>query len=119
METDHARLYLATLLDGYAAGLSGAARDLPLAALRVTVLVQRSGTRSALTCRLRHSVMRSAGAMASMSRKGDAATIAPWWTALSRPKPSSSITALRNKAGGRRDIFADIEGLFGVTPPAI
>ena len=127
VETDQGWLYLATVMDLYSRRIVGWAMadhlraDLPLAALRMAISVQRPGAGL-----IHHSdrgvqyasaeyrnVMQSAGFRASMSRKADCYDNAPmesFFHTLKTELVHHRQYATRDEA--RRDIFAYIEGFY-------
>jgi putative transposase len=130
IETDQGWLYLATVMDLYSRRIVGWAMadhlraDLPLAALRMAISVQRPGAglihhsdrgvqyASADYCK----VMQSAGFQASMSRKADCYDNAPMESFFHTLK--TEIVHHRHyatRAEATRDIFAYIEGFYNRT----
>jgi putative transposase len=130
IETDQGWLYLATVMDLYSRRIVGWAMadhlraDLPLAALRMAISVQRPGAglihhsdrgvqyASADYCK----VMQSAGFQASMSRKADCYDNAPMESFFHTLK--TELVHHRHyatRAEATRDIFAYIEGFYNRT----
>ena len=130
IETDQGWLYLATVMDLYSRRIVGWAMadhlraDLPLAALRMAISVQRPGAGLIL-----HSdrgvqyasadyreVIQSAGFQASMSRKADCYDNAPMESFFHTLK--TELVHHRHyatRAEATRDIFAYIEGFYNRT----
>jgi putative transposase len=130
VETDQGWLYLATVLDLYSRKIVGWAMcdhlraELPLAALRTAISVQRPGAGL-----IHHSdrgvqyasadyrkVMQSAGFIASMSRKANCYDNAPmesFFHTLKTELVHHRQYATRQEA--KRDIFAYIEGFYNRT----
>src|ERR1700676_410773 len=130
IETDQGWLYLATVMDLYSRRIVGWAMadhlraDLPLAALRMAISVQRPGAglihhsdrgvqyASADYCK----VIQSAGFQASMSRKADCYDNAPMESFFHTLK--TELVHHRHyatRAEATRDIFAYIEGFYNRT----
>jgi len=130
IETDQGWLYLATVMDLYSRRIVGWAMadhlraDLPLAALRMAISVQRPGAglihhsdrgvqyASADYCK----VLQSAGFQASMSRKADCYDNAPMESFFHTLK--TELVHHRHyatRAEAKRDIFAYIEGFYNRT----
>jgi putative transposase len=130
VETDQGWLYLATVMDLYSRKIIGWAMcdhlrtELPLAALRMAISVQRPGDGL-----IHHSdrgvqyasaeyrqVMQSAGLRASMSRKGDCYDNAPmesFFHTLKTELVHHRHYATREEAA--RDVFTYIEGFYNRT----
>jgi putative transposase len=130
VETDQGWLYLATIMDLYSRKIVGWAMadhlraDLPLAALRMAISIQRPGAGL-----IHHSdrgvqyasaeyrwQMQSAGLSASMSRKADCYDNAPmesFFHTLKTELVHHRQYTTRDEA--RRDIFAYIEGFYNRT----
>jgi transposase InsO family protein len=127
VETDQGWLYLATVMDLYSRKIVGWAMcdhlraELPLAALRMAISVQRPGAGL-----IHHSdrgvqyasaeyrqVMQSAGLRASMSRKGDCYDNAPMESFFHTLKTELVYhRRYATRAEATRDIFAYIEGFY-------
>ena len=130
VETDQGWLYLATVMDLYSRKIVGWAMadhlraELPLAALKMAISVQRPGAGL-----IHHSdrgvqyasvdyrkVMHSAGFRASMSRKGDCYDNAPMESFFHTLKTELvHHRDYQTRADAQRDIFAFIEGFYNRT----